>query len=673
MKRRKILTGASALAGAVLTGCGGGDGNSETGNVLSSTKAVGEGNSETGNAPSGIEVEGSSQSKVSAAANPATLVPVGTKMARLEVAFTTRRKVTVTLYNTYTGIGIKAGEKVATSSATHALQFGTAFFTNKSWAAGNLYLEVTSDTGEIGKEYIAYTDPWAEHEWSYFYRVNATAAWERIATVRFFPSEAEIENFDFTQHLKTYPNTATVQNRGNLEMTRNEVMNGELDFPDRSARVISSTGQHDTLCLPDLRRAGAGNPFELMPVLTVASGTLRRCIDERLKRQNISRSISIGAVRRRRLSDGKTDAYDSDHNYLIDAYHEVLTYVGGSQLMEFIKEKKREVQTQFAAFTQYNSKPLENFARNNSSELYPETEMSAVRRTLKKVADQLPVVGAGGLSGSLNVQIAGAFQFPLVPLLWTGFGGRISIGVGRFSVGASADGNKVKTGWPVPDSPFKVGLVFVLKGKSIGGTVDYDLEITGNFNFQYGKAQVANVQIDPVFDIDTREGVLELVRDMFRYILNYEPPGLVILDEAGLPVRNLRKYFESLNEQANQAANRDPLSVISGIAVVTDYVQVDITRLYATLEVSPLRIVFHNKRAADDKFSNEAPIWATAWVPGVKYISGFGYESKTSVEAGGVVDFRAAWYGRIALTADLHGVFSRDPVARALSNFPDNS
>lgn len=665
MKRRKILTGAGALAGAALTGCGGGDGNSETGNVLSGTTA-----------------EGEVQAKIAAdaapaTANPATLVPLGTRMARVEVAFTTIRKVTVTLYNTYTGIGTKVGEKAATSSATHALHFGTAFFTNSRWTAANLYLEVTSDTGEIGKEYKAYTDPWAEHEWSYFYRVNATAAWERIATIRFFPSAAEIENFDFSQHLKTYTNTAVVQNLGNLEMTRSEVMKGVLDFPDRSARIISSPENHDTLCLPDLRRAGSDSPFELLPLMTATSGTLRKCVEERLVRQNISRSASIGALRRRRLSDGTKDEFDYDQHYLIDAYHELLAYVGGKQLMDFMVESRAKLLGQFAELSQSFTRPIYNFIKNSVSELISPAELEKTKRTLLEAAEKLPLdklPAAGGLSGSFNLQFSGGSQNFKWPQQLTGFGLRFSIGLARFSVGKTSGEPRVTTGWLLGSAGTSKGaIVGILKGRSAYGVVDYDIEVTCNLNFQGAKCQLANFQFDPVFDVDTRGYVFILVQNIYKYTLGAPAPDLSVLDEVELSPVYLDDDIESVRSAVEQAEAQDDLGMIEGMAANSNATQTDIIRRYQTFEASPLRLVFHNTRVAEAVFSTAWPILAVAYVPGFKMILGAGYESKKIIESKEVIDFRRVAFVRMTLTLDVHGVWARDPVARALSGYPDNS
>ena len=656
MERRKILTAAGALAGVSLTGCGGGDSTSETASAPSSAKAGALG-----------------QTELAAAANPATLVPIGTKMARLEVAFTTRRKVTVTLYNTVTGIGIKAGEKVATSSATHALQFGTVYFTNASWAAGNLYLEVTSDTGEIGKEYIAYTDPWAEHEWSYFYRVNATVAWERIATVRFFPTQAEIENFNFTQHLKTYPNTAVVQNRGNLELKRAQVTPVALDFPDRSARVISTQGNADTLCLPDLRRAGPDSPFELLPLLPAASGRLRECIEERLTRQNISRSISLGGVRRRRLNDGTTNEFDYDRNYVIEAYQELLIYVGGTQLGEFIRESRKKYQDEFARLAQSFTRPVYNFIDNFASNLISDADSRKISRTLKDIAEALPVTAAGGLTGSLNIQFAGGFQNFQWPQQLTGFGGRISLAVARFSVGSSASGHKVTKGWPVPDSPYKAGIVGILKGRTAFGFVDYDIEVTCNLNFQYGKCQVANLQFDPVFDIDTRGVIYTLLKNVYKYTMDSTVPDVAPLDDIELPEIYLQDDVEAVSSAAERSNNRDDLGILENVVITSNSTQKNIPRTFKTLELSPLRLVFHNNRAAEEVFSTEWPIWSVAYMPGAKYILGGGFQTTTEFKSDEVVDFRRFWYARMVLIADVHTVVASDPIARALSAYPDNS
>lgn len=665
---------------SVLAACGGGaeDGNSEAGNLLSATKAD--------------ELERSNitldaAAAPNAAANPATLVPVGTRMARLEIAFTTKRKVTVTLYNTYTGIGTKVGEKVATSSATHALHFGSVFFTNSNWAAGNLYLDVKSDTGEIGKEYKAYTDRWAEHEWSYFYRANVQAGWERIATVRFFPSTVDIDNFDFSQHVKTYDNTAAVKNLDNLEMTRHKMMPCPIDFPDRSARVTSIPGGDETLCLPDMRRVGGGRPFELLPVLSATSGKLRDCVKERLRRQTIHRSTYIGEARRRRLSDGIKDEYDSDENYLIEAYNELLLAIGGERMFAFIKETQQAYTYAFAKLCQGSTRSIYDFLRDHTSTGKLFTDLSKVQRVLKEQADNIPDPGkfrsTGGLSGSLNMQFAGSYVNKKFPFAFTGFGGRFSIALGRLSVGYSLDGgNAVIQGWPNGDSIFKLGVVGIIKGNTFrpGGLVDvdYDLEVTFNLNFKHGKCQLANAVFDPVFDLDTRGYVWDLMRKVYNYCIGYRVLEDIDEELGDIELEDiyLKDDIEYVSSEAQKASDiLDNLGVIDSLASIATNTKLTKRdkRSWKTVEASPLRLIWVNKLADDTEFNNAYPDMVVAIVPGVKYILGGGYESVTTWDSDETVDFRETYYARITLTTDLHGVVTRSPIARKLLNYPDNS
>jgi hypothetical protein len=668
MKRRKVLTSASVLAGAALTGCGGGGEDGALG--------------------------GDPSSQIAATAVPAALVP-NNGQYQVEIVFHTARALKVELICGNSS-RITVGEKAATSGTSHKVGFSLLRCNNNNDFSPNTYLVlVITDGGVVtsigggrgniwnGTKYIfdynAYTGlPEKEYEWNCYSKSDSTL----LCSARFFtvPSD-ETVLFPYGDYCRPIVNSPTHANGGGLTKLLPKLHTTSFQVPNHECAVLhDETNNCDTICLPNIRREGHD---ELVPSYLSASSSLQPLLKRRLLR-HIDRYGR--AVRAKYVMD-TTD--DSDVHHLLG--NELVRVLGGKSLIDHLDHVRDNVRTSIQNNMQQMGTSFHTFCSNHLPALSSQAMIDQTRKLLDDEVDN----GEGGsnMAGGCGVSTVVQIGFSMAEkTLWPGIvvgpGMRLTFGLVRASrkwYDATIAGVSTYNLAQIGTKGLKYGLTFIMKG--FNGTelnikgVSADIEVTLNMSVINGHHRLDLIQFDPVFDLDTRTWLGEMAaKGMERLLaplvngtqatqvlqgMDFAVPssltglspqmgefaGKLLSSTAGFVSTGFKDYLNPFLKSM-----RDKFQSISGAE----------PRTWAVAEFSPLRFVVVNSDVEnpDIAFRGGFRYGGVGWQPGVKFIAGVGamYESK-------VETVTYTGFGRVVAVADLYGAYGPDGFIRSMG-FP---
>lgn len=663
MKRRKLLTSASALAGAALTGCGGGDEDGTLG--------------------------GDPSSQIAAYVLPATLVPKNAQW-HVEVSFFTQNQCKVSL-KLGTSFGLMDSAQIAykayTTGTSHRLNFavmrcnGTTTTSNfddltlivEEWAVGSpVYIanggQYVARYG-IDKQntqtfqYTVYND-WEvpEYEWTCRSVYNN----KLLCRVRFFQLVGdEAYAFPAGQYIvpitptSTHPNifgltrAYPVQHATNLRMVNHEVA------------VIQAANNKDTICIPNPRATGH---YELVPSYLAASNAEKPFIRHRMGR-HIDRFSK--ATRASYVMDTPDD--EEVHHLL---GNEIVRMLGGKTLIDHYNNVRDKATASITNNIDHMGSAIFNFCKSNLPALSSQA-MDDQTRALLDTTDndeQMSNV-AGGRTVSTSLQFGFALTGKDFP--WPGFemgaGFRISFGLSRYSVKYATKYRSPVNSYTIDDiasQGLKVGSTFILKGfqgsSCLIGDVSGDVEFNFNMTTTGTVTRLDSIAIDPVFDIDTRTWVGGLVAGGLARLLSpvigglqaidaipqkiaYSPPAF--MSSLGYEMGSVASKLEASSAQLVNAGIKSFMNPMLKVAETFTGVG---GRTWGTLEVAILRTFNPNSDVNDPTIPLRSGFRSSGfgWQPGLKYIAGFGIANKYTVGTAS-----EAMFMRVVTVTDIFGVY----------------
>ncbi|MDO8248222.1 MAG: hypothetical protein Q7T78_00685 [Rhodoferax sp.] len=627
MKRRKILTSAGALAGAALTGCGGGGEDGPLG--------------------------GDPSSQIAAYTVPAALVPANGQY-QVEVVFNTTRAISVTL--TINNTVYTIASKTTTTGTSHRIGFATCRFNTDTASStynwGKLTVQDGLNATIVGNNtaqttnYAQYTaittEVEKEYEWNFYSKTNLA----HLCSVRFFTIPTnELDTYASGVYAKVIANTSTHTNDGGLTKVLPIHHATTLQIVDHQAAVIKdATNKKDTICLPNNRRPGHD---ELVPSYMAASAAERAVLKRRMMR-HVDRHAK--AVRASHVLDS-TD----DHNISSMLGNEIVRVFGGASFIDHLNSTRDNIVTSITNNLDQMGREFYDFCTLRLPTL-SSPEMITSTRNLMNGAENGEVSSnaAGGVGASTSLQCslsitAANYPWPGINL---GGGVRVSLGLARESykwvagVGSAPDTYDISQ---VGDKGVKLGFTFIVKGFNSSefklGTFNsglaMDIEVTANFTVKDGAWRLDVIQFDPVIDLDTRTWLGAMVSRGLARMLASTVNGLQAI--AALPIAMnaaLPPYMSGLNTKmgtfAGQMFSSGAQLVNAGIK---DYMIPMLqtmrdkldgtgagTRTWATFELSALRFCIPNSDVNDPAitFRGGFRYGGIGWQPGAKYIVGFG-------------------------------------------------
>jgi hypothetical protein len=634
MKRRKVLTGASALAGAVITGCGGGEEN--------------------------VDAADAGADSISEIAYPITqyLLPENSHY-QVEVVFGLPRAVTVYL-NGPAGV-YKLASKPQTGGHSHKMGFAKVRVPNHpNWNHRNISLVVLEEDGVtrgwthnagakalVGTtsnhvEYKVYTNP-SQFEWRFYSKdPSLTTSSKRLfCCVRFFKlPQAEFydveKEFDSVeQYVKVIPNNASIDNLNGtvLEPSQHLLTTCKTDAHVSRAKKHGTT-HRDTIALPDHQQPPGYRM--LVPTLHHATPVLRKML-ERVHLRHITALAKAQAV----VSIGDPINYGADdndvHNHLSN---ELLRLLGGESLIENMRKQREDLflraETLFGSMTE----ELSEFIKNKLADTATDEARTEARELIENAINDLDPGRTGGVSVKLTIapQIGGSVTYPNWPIpgVALGVGLRASFPLFRVSVQAGKKFDASPVNYYVPGAkPVEFSIVPIIKLASAGSLLSIDLEVTINFVMAGGKLKMSSWIFDPVIDYDVRSILGRLAHRGFKEIASHSDNPLariiaydpvtpddvmeaIMVDEFGFAGRCLDGVPEPLTPRVTHESLSETLKRTESLQ------RDDRTKV---VELSPLRFKFAHRDLGVVPFTADTPFWSRhqgnrGYCPGVKILYG---------------------------------------------------
>ncbi|MDO8439802.1 MAG: hypothetical protein Q7S97_01095 [Polaromonas sp.] len=676
MKRRKVLTSASVLAGAALTGCGGGGEDGALG--------------------------GDPSSQIGAYTIPRYLVP-NNGQYQIEVVFATTRKVSVAFINSATFPDNRGyWSKDVTTSSSHQVGFALwrcnlgVDVKYTDWRlqvvegsnGSTTHAGTSNTTPDNFRQYQTFTDGDTEYEWNFYSRIDQAL----LLSVRFFPIPSdETINFNTGEYVRVISNTATHTNQGTLTRYLPKHHATPHQITDHEAACIEDASTNkDTICLPNNRRAGHN---ELVPSYLAASAAEKPLLRRRLLR-HVDRFTK--ATRSSHVMDSPDD--QEVHNLL---GNELVRVLGGKSLIDHLNNVRDNVRTSIQNNMDQMGAAFHTFCSNNLPALSSQAMIDQTRKLLDDEVDNGE--GASDMAGGCGVSTSLQFGFSMTETtLWPGIsvggGVRVSIGLARASrkwydrtVAAVETYNLTQHA----TKGTKLGFTFILKGfdgsnLSIKG-VSADIEVTLNMTIIDGVHRLDLIQFDPVLDLDTRTWLGKMVAKGLARLLapvvggTQTTPVLQGMSYGVSPFATdlgpaigvfAGKLASSVGGFVNAGVKGYLNPLLQYVRDTLDDAGAD-TRTWGTAEFSPLRIIIPNSDAnnPDIDFRGGFRYGSVGWQPGVKYIAGFGiapsynvpYVAPGQPKPPGTVTYSG--FARVVAVADLYVAYGPDNFVRSMG-FP---
>ena len=625
MKRRQLLGTAGAAAVVSLTGCGGGSDLDSAGNVTSDVAADIEPNLALNTIPGAVVPESGHY--------------------QVEVVFQSTRAMTVSIANLVRSVQI--AKKDVTKGSSHKV--GWAMFrcttqaknTKDDFALLVHEANQTPTSAGIGstaangfRKYGAYDNGAVEYEWNFYSKSDKAL----LVSVRFFPLAVKDYPFATDQYVVPISNSSHHVNGGGNTKTLPKLHATKLQVTSHEASVIhSASNGRDTLCLPNLR--GLDGHDELVPVYLAASDAEKLLLQRRLVR-HVARFATKARETHVMNSQDDVDVHHSLGN-------EILRVMGGQSLIDHLSSTRDKIKNSIATNLKQMGDTFFNFCAAELPKLSSDKLFEANRK-LAAAVDKDEVDGnvAGGVSLTTSLQISAFMREADFP--WPGFnvggGFRLSLTLTQHGFkytdlnveSVVYDVRKIKT------SGLKMGVVFIIKGFSSEikyiGKYDADIEVSINFTVLGDKWRLDSVVLDPVMDFDTRTFVGKLVGRGIKNVedgvgvpeISNPPLAEVWAEDAGLgdSAIEMQTFSGSLGASDAEYVSPNvnnlmeyPLEVIEKALIKTNM------RFWGTAEVSWLRFVMPNEEVRGDVGFNAGFVYGgVGWVPGAKYIMGYGVQ-----------------------------------------------
>ncbi len=690
-RRKCIAGGAAAAAVPILSACGGGD----------PDDVLGMASYEVDESFPGDGVSAGEESLVRAASTtpPLYIVPE-TGQYHVEVVYATTLAANPQFRNGYRDAGSYPGEvhtnaewKPATSSVAHKVSYMLiqATSTSRTQLNFNVYFPSPAITLSAGGgkapnaprtgAYVRYVTRSTTHvEW-WFYWGDQVAVILRLIKLSGSDIDTSFQNNPGPSCAVRITNTGTHANaHGQTTVAPKKYPTG-YNFASNHATAIkdSSANKADTVVLPNPNLA---NHRELHPVLGATSGRERNHLKRRF-----ARHLDAYA---QHLRNNHTYSASNDQDLHHTVGNEIIKLVGGAALVDRLNEVRANLVTRFTNNLNYAEGQLNEVCTTLRSQLENSNINSQNRALLDTQATDMHLSKANcGFSVSTSAQFIMTGNFPLWDGLPVKAGVRVSFGMARASWVANLGVKSSINTYTLANAPsagFKLMATGILgpgnladgTAFKIKNTFTCDLEVTVVMTIQEGKCRIDAIQFDPVFDLDTREWVRNMIVRVYRKLLA-DATNLASTHPV-LPTLNFSNLAAATNTVsrmkgfAQQAVGRqiasfeaDALNKIGTMSQnMYNWLNTNApnTRTWGTLELSPLRFVIPNSDVNNPDVPQVRSGFRSGgvgWAPGVKYIAGVGYQNNFTL-LGATFTVQVRW----ATVADGYLAFGSDAYSRSL-------
>jgi hypothetical protein len=645
MKRRKILTSAGALAGAALTGCGGG-GQNAAGEI------VGEIGSEI---ESAIEAE---YAPLNDASVPRGLVPAN-RNHQIEVTFYTTRAIEVHM-ESGKGESKLIAHKSVSGGKSHKL--GMAVWRCNSGEGNdrtNFYLLVREQNGSTGgwhetfagnsntshnnyRYYAEHNDGEIEYEWSFYSRRDGIL----IARVRFFPfpDGDQVSDWAYGEYIRPIENTAMRANKYGGDV-RHPTLHEPATSHARHAGVIMNS-LRDTILLPVPR--GSDTHHELVPCYLGASAAEKPLLKRRLLRHLHQFSKSAHAAGHRLDS---TQGHHVHHMF----GNEISRVLGGKGLSDHLKSTRDKVVNSIQNNFKQVGGEFEKFCKDHLPQLSSDGLEDGVRQLIAEYDNSNTSEMKLGAGLGVTVALQASATYAQKDFPWPGWnlggGVRFSFGIAKASY--KLQDNQISTdrytAAMIPQRGLSLAATLIIKGLSgedfkiegVETNFTLDIEVTVHMTVLNNVWRVDLIQIDPVLDLDSR-WMARLFEIGAAHLMGKTAPtdssvpgGIEMTIISPAVIDSAASIPAFLGPMLEGAAELP----IPGVEPVVDLIADAALRegifnsSFLITEGSLLRVMLPNQDLGDPTipFRGSFRLGSVGYQPGMKFIAGFGARKNVKI------------------------------------------